>query len=159
MKLNNMFAENNVRYLYKYLPYSKGSLEVLKSETLKYTCPLEFNDPFDCSPAYNEEVIDQLLDNRKDLVDEIAKREGWHPDDYENKVKEKSSILEENFEEINKDTLKTIGIVSLSRNPKNILTWSHYAKNHTGFVVGFRIPKKYSRIDMQQIATFFVTSQ
>jgi len=32
-----------------------------------------------------------------------------------------------------------MGVCSLSRNPFNILMWSHYAKFHAGFVVGFRM--------------------
>ena len=151
MSLNDIFAENNVRYLYKYLPYSNGSLEVLKSGTIKYTCPLEFNDLFDCQPVYDQEAIDQLPNTMPDLFKACAKIENWHPNDYENRVKEKLPILKEKLLNggIDKETLQKIGIVSLSRNPKNILMWSHYTQNHTGFVVGFRIPNNKS--DIQKI--------
>ncbi|WP_243688333.1 DUF2971 domain-containing protein [Geotalea toluenoxydans] len=32
---------------------------------------------------------------------------------------------------------KCLGILSLSRTFTNLLMWSHYANNHTGFVIGF----------------------
>jgi hypothetical protein len=153
MSLNDIFAENNVRYLYKYLPYSEGSLEVLKSGTIKYTHPLDFNDPFDCSPVYDQEAIDQLPNTRPDLFDVCATIENWDPSDYKNKVKEKLPILKEKFlnGEIDKEIFQNTGIVSLSKNPYNILMWSHYAQDHKGFVVGFRIPINATKSDLPKI--------
>ena len=43
-----MFNEDHVIYRYKYLPFSEGSLKALTEGTMKFTCPLDFNDPFDC---------------------------------------------------------------------------------------------------------------
>lgn len=45
-----MFKEEDVIYLYKYLPFNEGSLCVLTEGTVKFTSPLNFNDPFDCLP-------------------------------------------------------------------------------------------------------------
>lgn len=36
-------------------------------------------------------------------------------------------------------TLKNVGVLCLSKDSKNILMWSHYAQNHTGFVIEFKI--------------------
>ncbi|MES9903809.1 MAG: hypothetical protein ABW168_14180 [Sedimenticola sp.] len=35
---------------YKYVPFSEGSLSIIKEGTMKFTPPTEFNDPFDCAP-------------------------------------------------------------------------------------------------------------
>lgn len=39
---------------------------------------------------------------------------------------------------------KCLGILSLSRTFTNLLMWSHYANNHTGFVIGLMIPMSFS---------------
>ena len=41
------------------------------------------------------------------------------------------------MKEIIKGFDKIIGIYSLSKRPDSVLMWSHYGKNHNGFVVGF----------------------
>jgi hypothetical protein len=50
----------------------------------------------------------------------------WHPE----------TIKKESQEQLDKWD-KIIGLFSLSELNNNILMWSHYSKNHTGFVVGF----------------------
>ena len=44
--------------------------------------------------------------------------------------------------------LEGVGLVSLSREATNILMWSHYADNHKGFVLEFRIPILGRRRDL-----------
>lgn len=52
-------------------------------------------------------------------------------------------------------TLKNVGVLCLSKNSKNILMWSHYAQNHTGFVLEFKIsliPKtNINQVDMKEL--------
>ncbi len=54
------------------------------------------------------------------------KKQLWHPD----------KLLKERPEQLEKwNTI--IGLFSLSADPYNILMWSHYSLNHSGFVIGF----------------------
>lgn len=136
-----MTEENFIR-CYKYMEIDDGSLCVLTEGTLKYTCPLEFNDPFDCRPSYSKEALSKVGDTKKELIDAAAKRLGLSPAE---KVQEKRKLAKkiENYvgtDEFVKATLSRIGVVSLSTDPQNILMWSHYADFHRGFVVGFKIP-------------------
>jgi hypothetical protein len=55
---------------YKYLSFSEKSLRIIKSGTIKFTKPSEFNDPFDCDPEH-ETNVDNLLKNRPDLVKKL----------------------------------------------------------------------------------------
>jgi hypothetical protein len=58
-----------------------------------------------------------------------------------------------------RDFLRTVGVVSLSVDPKNILMWSHYADFHKGFLVEFKIPikkKAYVGLGLQSLAEFLV---
>jgi len=60
--------------------------------------------------------------------------------------------------QFSKEISAGIGICSLTRDPLNMLMWSHYAKNHTGFVIEFNIPEEsYSpNISALQLAKFLV---
>ena len=133
-------VKNDVETLYrfKYLPFTEGSLKMITTGTLKYTCPLEFNDPFDCMPAYDPCSIDNLHLNRPDLVQKVAEYHGVS-------IEEAQRIGIHNARkvvgsgEFARGLVSGLGVVSLSRDPTNILMWSHYADHHKGFVVELRI--------------------
>jgi hypothetical protein len=40
--------------------------------------------------------------------------------------------------------LASVGVFSLSKTPTHVLLWSHYASNHSGFCIGFRLPDSLS---------------
>ncbi|WP_374365900.1 DUF2971 domain-containing protein [Stutzerimonas sp.] len=127
---------------YKYLPFNEGSLNVLTQGTLKFTCPSDFNDPFDCYPAFDPSSIENIAKLRPDLFKAVGKAEGLSPAKrlqrhgiYKTKIKR---AVESG--EYAKGLVQNLGVCCLSRNPTSILMWSHYANNHTGFVVEFEIP-------------------
>lgn len=99
--------------------------------------PLEFNDPFDCGLSDSgEPKLDALLD--------YFKRKGASEKDMGSVVI--AAQHDPNFlKNISRDTLRhtreSSGVLSLSRTPDNILMWSHYAKNHTGVVIGVDVSK------------------
>lgn len=64
----------------------------------------------------------------------------WHPEKLEKESLEKMDKWD-----------KVIGLFSLSETGKNILMWSHYAANHTGFVVGFYTDYFAKRSDFDYI--------
>lgn len=137
-----MFPEEHVVYRYKYLPFSEDSLKTLSDSTIKYTCPLDFNDPFDCFPYYDTSGLKNLHKTRPDLLAKAAQARGLRG---AKKITERSRMIAElrsrvENGEFAKDLLRKVGVVSLSKNPRNILMWSHYAHYHQGFVLEFRIP-------------------
>lgn len=139
-------------YRYKYLPDNEGSLKAISDGTMKFTCPLEFNDPFDCQPEIDRSSINRVFKERLDLIKAAGDKLGFSPAErLQNKGKFKKNILRsiESGKFIDSD-LQNIGICSLSKDPLNILMWSHYAKHHTGFMLEFKIPdfrKKHLSIE------------
>ena len=131
-----------VIYRYKYLPFNEGSLQVISEGTFKYTCPLEFNDPFDCIPYFDPDSISAVFDERPDLIQHAA---NYRNITYQEMLAKKDELVEsvrlnvENGDFIF-NLLSAAGVLSLSRDPTNILMWSHYASHHRGFVVELRIP-------------------
>lgn len=132
-------------YRYKYLPFSEGSRKVLSEGTIKFTCPSEFNDPFDSTPHYDSNSYDTIFDRRPDILHEFLAGMGWTLKDLDqNKIKKLSDRLKETVDsgQYWNDLISDVGVLSLSREPLSILMWSHYANDHKGFVVEFKIPTK-----------------
>jgi len=137
-----VLEENHVIYRYKYLPFSEGSLKTLTDSTIKFTCPLDFNDPFDCKPFYDTTNIGQLPKLRPDLFKEAGKRRGLSPAQRLYKKGEFVARIKNRLDEgdFAKESISRVGVVSLSKNALNIPMWSHYAEFHRGFILEFRIP-------------------
>lgn len=125
-------------FRYKYLPFGqdKLSLNVIKEGTIKFTCPLDFNDPFDCQPvAYIDKDV-----TKKDYFKLIDKHLEHLPSKEKNQERNRIYDLVRNSimsGEQHQSVLRKTGVLSLSRVCNDILMWSHYAEHHKGFVVGF----------------------
>ena len=137
-----MFPEEHVIYRYKYLPYSPPALECIITGTMKFTCGLEFNDPFDCNPYFDLTHLNQLHKFRPDLYKAAGDRRSLNPAQRVAKKREFIARLRNRVRDgtFRRDQLERVGIVSLSREGTNVLMWSHYAELHKGFVLEFRIP-------------------
>lgn len=136
-----MDVDNDKEFFrYKYIPFGadKLSLNIITKGTIKFTCPLDFNDPFDCQPLVSTELLHEtnafkravalLLDKELGLV-EFKLRKDMMINKLKRRIRSGDYIS---------DFLKTVGVLSLSRQYDNALMWSHYADYHRGFVVGFR---------------------
>ncbi len=117
---------------------------MISKQEVYFPRPSEFNDPFDGNIPVRWDVMTyeqcfeknlELIniahkDKDQKLVREYAKKvtdekKLWHPD----------NLSRERPEQLEKWN-SIIGLFSLSSIPDNILMWSHYSNNHTGFVVG-----------------------
>ncbi|WP_344958715.1 DUF2971 domain-containing protein [Zobellella aerophila] len=143
MDLESVVVENGVEvmYRYKYLPFNEYSLKTITEGTLKFTCPLDFNDPFDCSPAYDPKSIDNLHKYRPDLLKKVGDSKGLSP---AKRIMNRGRFVQnirnvvESGEYV-KTLVSGISVFCVSRTPNNTLMWSHYADHHRGFLVELRI--------------------
>ena len=135
------------KILYKYRDWRNiHHRNLIIKQEIYFSKPSEFNDPFDGNIPVRwdlmtyEECFEKNLelitilhrDKSQKFFREFAKKTTdektlWHPD---NLTKEKQEQLEK--------WNSIIGLFSLSTIPDNILMWSHYSFNHTGFVMGFK---------------------
>ncbi|MFC0711555.1 hypothetical protein [Azorhizophilus paspali] len=124
-------------YRYKYLPFTEGSLKMITEGTLKFTCPLDFNDPFDCMPSYDRSEIENICKIRPDLIKLAGKQLKLSP---AKRLQRKGWFIQNikrglDSGEFVRGLVSGLGVLSLSRVATNILMWSHYASDHRGFVV------------------------
>jgi hypothetical protein len=93
--------------LYKYLTL-EAAAKVLDNNSIGFSQPQYFNDPFDM-PSYPEEPTSNSLDRMFSRLRTMGKDLAW---------------------------AEHTGILSLTRTPTNALMWAHYAQNHEGVVIG-----------------------
>ena len=142
------FLDGIPNILYKYRDYSNEfnkktlfDFEFFLSSTKMFNDPYEGSIPFEYDP---EELTEENIFLK---LRSVAKEN--YPDWDEKRIHEfcfeghQKRLLfdEEHKKEINRknkeEIEKTFGILSLTGYPLNYLMWSHYAKSHTGFCIGF----------------------
>jgi hypothetical protein len=143
--------------LYKYV--TPDRLDVLGNLLIRFTQPTALNDPFELRPLVSGfrppdvAAKDLAAELERQLPQEIAKYQAiLNPAQaallpvLANQLK--SAMVGQAIEQIDAffPTLKkslfdmlgsSLGILSLSEVPDNLLMWAHYAANHTGFVIEF----------------------
>lgn len=96
--------------LYKYV--NEDRIDILKDSLIRFTQPLDWNDPFEMRPFYYDEkelkFFHAYVDNKRYNVGEI------------------NNFINSHFVSL-----------SLTESPDNILMWAFYANNHRGFLIEF----------------------
>ena len=137
LKILNIIPHNTDKILYKYASI-ESAIKILTSSTLLYQTPNNFNDPFDMHMG--------LLDLRKAAIDLFWSRahSKYTPSQIE-VLKEK--ITDDDCMRLAEDAMhgqrEKIGVLCLSKTNRSTLMWSHYAQNHTGVCLGFRIANNF----------------
>ena len=103
--------------------------------------PNAFNDPFDCAlepgrPKTTSDLQAQMCALIDDLYDQKEARQKKAEIIDNNELRPIEEVSGKNVEKHILEASK-MGVFSLSETWSNILMWSHYARNHTGFCVEF----------------------
>lgn len=141
--------------LYKYLD-ADGAIKTLENHTLKFSSPLELNDPFEgLFATITEEQIEHIINKLKaqqsvedwiyvlnDYLN-IPRDEAlsyWEGLGRNTSIEQIVHTTMDNFDGIwkerHKAELEKIALSSFSETPTNVLMWAHYTKKHTGCVIG-----------------------
>lgn len=135
------------RILFKYLTPERAS--VLDNGLIRFSQAPALNDPFESTALVATASMIKQLDEETDaeienLIDEYG-RDKLLPSDLE-KIKLAREMA---YRQVRRKVTPGrfgrqlmammsahIGVLSLSRSSKSVLMWSHYARDHTGFVIG-----------------------
>ncbi len=131
---------------YKYL----GSVSAecfLKNQTIRFSQPKAFNDPFELQPEFH--VLDETFTEGEERPCQFVIH--GHQSSYEkylitnNTVGTQSPKLD--GENIYSQLNEKIGILCLTQAetlmPVNLLMWAHYAESHQGIVIEFKEDSEY----------------
>lgn len=136
------------KILYKYTTIETG-LKILETQTIRFSNPKTFNDPYDSDmPIVFENPQGLTKEYFVNLCLELKKHHDIVKFPIYFDLDEAIKVLSNSSKEINVDSnyfiyhslyklKKYMKILSLSKNNNNMLMWGHYAKNHTGMVIGF----------------------
>ena len=114
----------SLKLCYKYREFSDNTDKIILNSELYFASHNSFNDPFDCNLEFREISSysdEEFEEHRKEINIED---------------KNKHKYLEELRKKLISKKAK-VGILCMSQDYKNILMWSHYAKNHEGLCFGF----------------------
>lgn len=134
--------------LYKYKDLSGDGIghveDMLGNNQLWYSSPLNFNDPFDCRCVFNirntrEELVFRkaaflVKHNGMTLADALAQADG----DIPTGPQEVEQWQEQQIEGPSRQAANT-SILCLTPVCDDFTMWTHYAKNHTGICIQFRV--------------------
>lgn len=124
--------------IYKYFPVGDYLPKIFSGQSLKFSNPLEFNDPFECQPCYfieNGSQGKQFLKELSDLVDAKSPAEKLLARQRAERMAGK--LLPRNSFPGMERLFASIGVSCFSETKDNLLMWSHYADEHKGVCIGF----------------------
>lgn len=128
--------------LYKYTELNTAIEHIISNNTLKFSNPKDFNDPFDCHEGLINvsKVSGQILENIFDNSEAIRNSSRQHL--YEKNKKEiiKRVNDKNRVQSLWKEMHSHYRVSCFSKVSDNTLMWSHYGDKHNGVVVGIKLP-------------------
>lgn len=128
--------------IYKYEPMSIQSLANLKSESIYFNLPANFNDPFDCNMALSvgTPYVDELPSIKTFLLEETQGTDGATriAAMTEGELAAMGMVMAQKHMDDRKAwAFSSYGICCFSETNDNLLMWSHYASSGKGFCLEF----------------------
>lgn len=140
--------------LYKYMSAESFEEYIIDKQTIRFTPPSAFNDPFEFKPAivgfenerkFNEasyQIMDEEARKQYSQVKHLITFEKFYALiqlNMPNLIKVSKDFI---FGMVNSDyflegIFKKIGVYCATANNSNILMWSHYADSHYGLAISF----------------------
>jgi hypothetical protein len=133
--------------LYKYRDWrNKYHRNIITKQEIYFSKPSEFNDPFDGNIPVRWDLMtyEECLEKNLEILNIVHKNKNQKQvREYAKKITDEKTLwtpdlLSKETPEQLKKWNSIIGLFSLSAVSDNILMWSHYSFNHTGFVIGFK---------------------
>ena len=106
---------------------------------LYFANPASLNDPYDCQLSIVESINYAVKNAKSDTSKPLST--------------EKLYLLDTLYSCSTKmeDEIRNAGVFSLSKTCKNVLMWSHYADEHKGLCIGYKLPEDMSDFDSQDL--------
>lgn len=125
--------------LFRYFPVRPFIEDIVSGVSLRFANPQDFNDPFEARPALYMDPKDPATYKYHHRV---AKKFGMSASERIAKVKAlefrlKRSAGRDLPSDVMQQHMGTIGVLSLTPHPDNLLMWSHYGDSHRGVCIGF----------------------
>lgn len=120
-----------------------GALGILNGGSLWTKSPLEFNDPFEILPAFDEERKNEMVTSRKEFYGRFGRSGDLVSGGREEKipVEDFVGLVEKYHGQFFENLYKQYRVLCFSETSEATLLWSHYADEHKGIALGFDLAK------------------
>jgi Protein of unknown function (DUF2971) len=153
MKNNNMInlefaTPSTIKHVYHYQRFERNWIESLVNErNIRFSSPMDFNDPWDCKPCYNKSIVDDPVELKKH-VDAFVEAHRKHCPDVSEEVRQElcrewsnPATVKGAINRSAEDTAKAIDerykVYCVGTKPDCQLMWAHYAGSHSGICLQF----------------------
>jgi hypothetical protein len=117
------------KILYKYISADRFK-QLWSEEKIRFTQLNQLNDPFE------NRVLDPNVDLNMANLSQFVTDNDWLNNAF---LAGDLLTIQNHYKKIQMEIDNRFGILSLSRNPLNLLMWSHYADSHKGVVIGIDV--------------------
>jgi Protein of unknown function (DUF2971) len=117
------------KILYKYISAARFK-KLWSDEKIRFTQLNQLNDP------YENRVLDPNVDLNMANFSQFITDNNWLNNAF---LSGDLLTIQNHYKKIQMEIDNRFGILALSRNPLNLLMWSHYADEHKGVVIGIDV--------------------
>ncbi len=137
------------RFLYKFRALEASNevsvdrmRDILVRSQLWLSSPIDFNDPFDmCAKFVAEGTIKEKRLRLRELLKLIGVRWAERERQLPQLVAKPNPELAATAQAVHRREVESTGVYSFGGDPRSILMWSHYARNHEGLCLQFEVAK------------------
>jgi hypothetical protein len=142
-------ATDRIARLYHWQRFNEIHLrDLLADNTIYCSDPSTFNDPWDCKPHFNTEILDDPVERQNHARWDVDLCRRYNHNmtagniaELEARLLADRDLLEKSIDQLSQQLWPAIAaryrIYCLSPDVGNLLMWSHYADNHRGICLEF----------------------
>ena len=138
------------RVLYPWEKFNEERLSALLRDNRIYCSnPVLFNDPWDCKPHFNMEILNDLAERQKHAqwAIDLCQRKSPMPPEAQERMRQTflhnpaaaAKLINQLSGEMAGSIDEQYRVHCLGPDPKNLLMWSHYADSHRGICLEFSL--------------------
>ncbi len=139
----------DVPRVYHYQKFDKDWITSLVNDRrIRFSAPMNFNDPWDCRPCYNKSIVDDPVEWERQVSCFYEAHKKWQPDVPDAARKQLAlewlsnpEIVKNAIDRSSEDMAKAIHekyrVYCVGAKPDCQLLWAHYAAAHTGICLEF----------------------
>jgi len=141
--------QNKIPRLYHWQRFDADRFaQQLRNCTVYCSSPRDFNDPWDCRPFFNTDLLADPAERQKhiDWAVEICKRHAPMSDNDMDRMKRElqdpialERYVRQSIVEVQKAVLERYRVYCLCPDVNNVLMWAHYGASHTGICLEFNV--------------------